>query len=74
MFIEFEQWGTQNEPRIRLPEGPFVHGCQVSKKAKGYALHGFFTGGEHLTNDMNNGPNHLPDIPYDMSPHVNVST
>ena len=33
--------GTQNEPRIKLPEGPFVHGCQASKKAQGYELHTF---------------------------------
>ena len=40
--------------------------ARLPKKAKGYALHGFFTRGEHLTNDMDNGPCHLPDIPYDM--------
>ena len=31
-FIEVEQQGTQNEPRIELPEGTFVHGCQASEK------------------------------------------
>ena len=31
-FIEVEWWGAQNEPRIELLEGPFVHGCQASEK------------------------------------------
>ena len=38
-FIEVEWWGTQNEPRIELPDGPFVHGYLASKKDKGYTLH-----------------------------------
>ena len=31
-FIEVEWSGARNEPRIKLPEGPFVHSCQQSKK------------------------------------------
>ena len=39
-FIEVEWQGTQNEPRIKLPEGPFVHSSLASKKDEGYMLHG----------------------------------
>ena len=31
-FIEVEWQGAQNEPRIELLEGPFVHSCQTSEK------------------------------------------
>ena len=61
----FEWRGAQNEPRIKLPEGPFVHSCQASKKAWGYVLHGFLYQRKCLVNDMGNGPHHLTDILYD---------
>ena len=35
IFIEVEWWNAQNEPRIKLPEGRFVHSCQASKKGEG---------------------------------------
>ena len=47
-FIEVEWWGAQNEPRIELPEGSFVHCCLVSEKGKGYTLHTFILGGIQL--------------------------
>ena len=34
-FIEVEWWGSQNEPRIELPEGHFVHSCLASIKGEG---------------------------------------
>ena len=65
-FIEVEWWGAWNEPRIELPEGPFVHGCQASKKALGYVLHWILYWRDCPVNDMGNSPHHLTDIHYDM--------
>ena len=45
-FIEVEWQGAQNEPRIELPEGPFVHSNQSSKKAWRYILHRFLYQGK----------------------------
>ena len=46
-FIEVEQQGAQNEPRIELLEGPFVHGCQALENGMGgYIYMGFYTGGD----------------------------
>ena len=72
-FIEVEWWGTQNEPRIKLPEGPFVHCCQASKKGMGIHSHGFLCWGKCLVNDVGDGLRHLTDILYDtfMSLHSN---
>ena len=42
IFIEVERWSAWNEPRIELPEGPFVHGCQVSKKGMGICFTSVF--------------------------------
>ena len=65
-FIEVEWWGAQNEPRIELPERPFVHSCQASEKGVEYVLHRFLYWRKCLVNDMGNGPCHLMDILYDV--------
>ena len=65
-FIEVEWWGARNEPRIELLEGSFVHGFQASEKRHGDMNYmDFYTGGEHLTNDISDSPWQVPDIPYD---------
>ena len=64
-FFEVEWWGTQNEPRIKLPEGPFVHSCQASEKGMGIHLHGFLYWGKCLVNDVGDSLHHLTDILYD---------
>ena len=34
-FIKVEWQGAQNEPRVKLLERPFVHGCLASEKVEG---------------------------------------
>ena len=65
-LLKLNGGGAQNEPRIELPERPFVHNCLASKKGEGYTLHEFLYWAECLTNYMGDGPCHLPDIPYYM--------
>ena len=62
-LLKLNGGGAQNEPRIELPQRPFVHNCLGSEKGVGYTLHEFLYWGECLTNYMGDGPCHLPDIP-----------
>ena len=42
-FIEVEWLNYQiawNEPRVELPERPFVHSCLALEKVGGHTLHG----------------------------------
>ena len=50
-FIQVEQWGAQNEPRVMLPERPFVHGCLASEKVGDIHYIDFYTR-RNLTNDV----------------------
>ena len=60
-FIEVERWDVQNERRIELPEGPFVHSNQSSKKGMEIHFTQVFIPGKCLVDDIGNGPCHLMD-------------